>query len=160
MPAPEMREIAKVDFAAWLAAYPRKLMRDVCGICEPPIVTWNDFERAPYWPDSIVAQTSADSGRYFVLEDINAPVVTDHKPDLESLSDEQGVEVREGDRIRIHWGWDSVTGDHYREHTVTKRDVGTPYEAWCPHDCANDLRSMPFRKISAGGMSVPSHTSK
>lgn len=43
------------EFAAFLAAYPRPLERDVTGICEPPFVSFNDFSRAAMWPDSVVA---------------------------------------------------------------------------------------------------------
>lgn len=152
MPQPAMKTLDKAAFDAWLAAYPRKLVRNVSGIYEPPLVSWNDFERAPYWPDSVVASTSDGSGVYHVIEDLNAPVVSSIKPDLEPLHDKDGVEVHEGDRIRMWWGSsqseEGAWTDHFREHTVTKRDRGTTYEAWCPHDCANNLRSMNFRKLS------------
>ena len=64
-----MKDITKTEFDQWLKDYPRILVRDVCGIAEPPFVTWNDFWLAPVWPDSIVAQTVAGSGVYSVLVD-------------------------------------------------------------------------------------------
>ena len=37
--------------------YPRKLDCDVCGICDPPSITYNDFVLANRWPYSVVAST-------------------------------------------------------------------------------------------------------
>jgi hypothetical protein len=36
--------------------YQRDLVFDVCIVSEPPLITFNDFELAPKWPESIVAQ--------------------------------------------------------------------------------------------------------
>jgi hypothetical protein len=76
-----MKALSKAEFDQWIAAYPRKLEVNVCVTVEPPLITWNDFERAPYWPDSIVARHVEGDSTYAVLEDINAPVVTKRKPD-------------------------------------------------------------------------------
>jgi hypothetical protein len=38
----------------FVAAYPRKLERDVFGACEPPLVTYNDWTLGA-WPESVVA---------------------------------------------------------------------------------------------------------
>jgi hypothetical protein len=143
-----MKALSKTEFDRWIAAYPRKLQVDVCATVEPPLVTWNDFERAPYWPDSIVARHVEGDFTYNVIEDINAPVVTKRKPDLEPLFDQDGAPVQIGDTIRVEWGWDDKTGDIYKTHTVLKRDVGTPYERWGMSGCYNHLRGMTFTKIS------------
>lgn len=153
MPASTFRTIVGTEnFEAWLKAYPRPLDRDVFRAAEPPLVTWNDFARAPYWPDSIVAKTSADSGVYEVLADINELVVTDREPDLARLFDANGNQVEVGDTIEIEWAVNiSAEGPetrHTKRHVVHKRDVGTPYETWSPTDCANNLRNMTFVKIS------------
>jgi hypothetical protein len=53
--------VSKEDFIKFIKTYPRKLDYDVCGICDPPIITYNDFELANRWPYSIVAKTWAYS---------------------------------------------------------------------------------------------------
>lgn len=53
--ADRFREVTEVEFDAFLAAYPRKLERDVNMTCDPPFVTYNDFTMAPAWPESVVA---------------------------------------------------------------------------------------------------------
>ena len=50
-----MRGCTPAELAAFVEAYPRKLVRDVYGACEPPLVTFNDFTRGD-WPASVVAQ--------------------------------------------------------------------------------------------------------
>ena len=56
---PVMKRVTKEEFDAWLEAYPRHLEVDVCGICDPPSITYNDFELADRWPSSVVASTHA-----------------------------------------------------------------------------------------------------
>lgn len=56
MVRPIMENVDKKTFEKYIKQYPRKLERDVCGICEPPIVSYNDFSLGK-WPDSIVAKT-------------------------------------------------------------------------------------------------------
>ncbi len=51
-----MRRVTKEEFDAFIATYPRHLVRDVTGICEPPLMTFNDFTIAPKWPESVVAK--------------------------------------------------------------------------------------------------------
>lgn len=46
--------VNRTDFDAFLKAYPRPLVRDVAGMCEPPLVTFNDFSLGK-WPECIVA---------------------------------------------------------------------------------------------------------
>jgi hypothetical protein len=140
-----MRPASRQEFDEFLKAYPRPLERDVYMACEPPYISWNDFTRAPCWPDSIVATHVGDS--YHILEDINAPVVPAIQPDLEPLYDMDGNEVHVGDTVRVWWGFSSKDGERYREHTVEKDDVGTNYEQWSISGCANIVRNMSFKKV-------------
>lgn len=55
---PIYKEVSKEEFVAFINNYPRALIRDVCGICDPPAVSYNDFELANKFPYSIVARTS------------------------------------------------------------------------------------------------------
>lgn len=154
MMAHEFKKVTKAEFDAFIAAYPRKLVRNVSTICEPPNVNFNDFERAPYWPDSVVASFMADAtpSNYHVIADINAPVDDDGTRDTATpLLDKNGREVKEGDRIRKHWGssYSPETGNvqHHREHTVLIRDKATKYESWSMDDCHNRLRGSEFEII-------------
>lgn len=56
----KLRSCTKEEFEAFVAAYPGHLERDIYGACEPPLVTFNDFKRAPMWPDSVVASCLLD----------------------------------------------------------------------------------------------------
>lgn len=56
---PKEKQVSKAEFIEFLKNYPRKLERDVCGICDPPSITYNDFELANRWPYSVVARTFA-----------------------------------------------------------------------------------------------------
>ncbi len=51
-------DCTKEELEAFVAAYPRKLDRDVFGASEPPLVTFNDFTLG-VWPDSVVAKFHA-----------------------------------------------------------------------------------------------------
>lgn len=53
------KRVSKSEFIEFLKNYPRRLERDVCGICDPPLITYNDFELANRWPYSVVARTFA-----------------------------------------------------------------------------------------------------
>ncbi len=132
-----LKIVDEAEFSAFLASYPRPLERDVFRACEPPLITYNDFERAPYWPDSVVASKvhGESSGR--VLADINSPVPDDgtratDKPTL----DADGVELRVGDRVRVYWG-----SSGYKEHLVTLNNPGTKYEHLGISGCANHINS-------------------
>ena len=52
---PKYKEVSKKELLEFVKNYPRKLEIDVTGICEPPLLTYNDFELANRWPYSIVA---------------------------------------------------------------------------------------------------------
>ena len=54
---PIMKKVTKQEFIDFINSYPRKLERDVFGACDPPSVTYNDFELANRWPYSIIAST-------------------------------------------------------------------------------------------------------
>lgn len=59
---PINKKVTKEEFKEFLKNYPRKLDCDVCGISEPPAVSYNDFELADRWPYSVVAHTWAYEG--------------------------------------------------------------------------------------------------
>lgn len=54
---PKEKNVTKEEFEEFIKNYPRKLERDVCGISDPPNITYNDFELANRWPYSVVART-------------------------------------------------------------------------------------------------------
>lgn len=54
---PRQIQVDHDTFIHFIENYPRKLVRDVCGISDPPHVSYNDFELANRWPYSIVAST-------------------------------------------------------------------------------------------------------
>lgn len=56
---PIMKNVPKAEFDAFIKNYPRHLEVDVTGICDPPYISYNDFELADRWPSSVVASTSA-----------------------------------------------------------------------------------------------------
>lgn len=65
---PVYKKVRIQEFKEFLKNYPRKLECDCCGICEPPSITYNDFELANRWPYSVVAKTFAyddKPGDYF-----------------------------------------------------------------------------------------------
>ena len=70
---PITKEISRKEFETFLENYPRKLIRNVYAVCEPPSVTYNDFELADRWPYSVVATTllydDDPNGRYYEPED-------------------------------------------------------------------------------------------
>ena len=51
-----MKSVNKAEFQEFISNYPRKLEVDICGICDPPLVSYNDFSIGK-WPESIVAKT-------------------------------------------------------------------------------------------------------
>lgn len=52
----QFKNVTKQEFDEFIASYPRHLERDVCGICDPPAVSYNDWEIG-WWSRSIVAST-------------------------------------------------------------------------------------------------------
>ena len=49
------RDVSKEEFDQFVLAYPNPLERDVTGICEHPVLTYNDFSLGP-WSYSVVAR--------------------------------------------------------------------------------------------------------
>lgn len=43
---PKEKRVSKQEFIEFLENYPRKLERDVYGVCDPPAISYNDFELA------------------------------------------------------------------------------------------------------------------
>lgn len=150
----QFRDVTKTEFDEWLASYPRKLVRNVTTICDPPNVNFNDFERAPYWPDSVVASYMAGdvSRGHRVIVDINSPVEDDGFRDTATpLADMNGAPISEGDRVTVHWGGGCEAGgewyETWRDDTVLIRDKGTKYEHWSLTSCHNYLRSLDFKLL-------------
>jgi|688.fasta_scaffold522165_1 hypothetical protein len=55
-------EVSKADFDRYISEYPLPLERDVTHICEPPMLTYNDFSGGKIWPQSIVAKAQLYDG--------------------------------------------------------------------------------------------------
>lgn len=53
---PQAKEVTKQEFIDFIDSYLRSLTCDVCGICSPPVVSYNDFEIG-WWPLSVIAST-------------------------------------------------------------------------------------------------------
>ena len=65
---PIYKEVSEEEFLHFINNYPRKLERDVTGICDPPAISYNDFELADCWPYSVVASEHLwpdDPNHYF-----------------------------------------------------------------------------------------------
>ena len=68
--------VSAEEFKKFISGYPRKLERDVCGISEPPAISYNDFELANRWPYSVVARTymySDKPGDYYYAPEKDRP---------------------------------------------------------------------------------------
>ncbi len=50
----DLQDCTREELIAFVRSYPRELERDVNAICEPPLVTFNDFTLGD-WPESVVA---------------------------------------------------------------------------------------------------------
>ena len=57
MVKPIFKSVTKNEFDEFLESYPRHLSCDVFGACDPPLLSYNDFELADKWPGSVVAST-------------------------------------------------------------------------------------------------------
>lgn len=56
---PIYKTVNKEECIKFIQNYPRKLVYDAYGACEPPFVTYNDFELANRWPYSAVVEYTA-----------------------------------------------------------------------------------------------------
>lgn len=69
---PIRKRVSKQDFAGFIQNYPRRLTVDCCGICDPPLLSYNDFSLANRFPYSVVASTHVydddSSGFYYEPE--------------------------------------------------------------------------------------------
>lgn len=79
----QFKDVTKQEFDEFIASYPRHLERDVCGICDPPAVSYNDWEIG-WWSRSIVASTVLYSddpkNSYYEPEDKRVyRIVTNHE---------------------------------------------------------------------------------
>jgi hypothetical protein len=65
------RKVTKEEYKAFIEAYPRPLERDITGICDPPLETYNDFTLG-IWPDSSVAFCHRDDKEalreYYIID--------------------------------------------------------------------------------------------
>lgn len=70
---PNNIQVTKEEFYNFIKNYPRRLVYDVTGICDPPQASYNDFELANRWPYSIVAATylydNEPDGYYYESEE-------------------------------------------------------------------------------------------
>jgi len=57
-----LKPCTEAELLAFVAAYPRKLDRDVCQIYDPPLETFNDFALGS-WPTSVVAKSWLEDSR-------------------------------------------------------------------------------------------------
>ncbi len=149
------RSVSREEFADFLASYPRRLTPNVTAICEPPMVSYNDFERAPQWPDSVVAsfikEWSGEDTGHRVIADINSPVPDDGKRDTDKpLTDKDGAVLVEGDSVDAKWGASLVNGllvSDIRREVICIRDKGTKYEHWSFESCHNIVRGFDMVKV-------------
>ena len=85
----QFKDVTKQEFDEFIASYPRHLERDVCGICEPPAVSYNDWEIG-WWSRSIVASTMLYSDNpkdsYYELEDKRVYQIVTNYEDLRKES--------------------------------------------------------------------------
>ena len=52
----KFKKVSKEEFKKFIEEYPNELKTDIARICEPPLLSYNDFTIADKWPDSIVAK--------------------------------------------------------------------------------------------------------
>lgn len=48
--------VSKEEFKKFIKEYPSELQKDVAMMCEPPLITYNDFSGGKQFPKSIVAE--------------------------------------------------------------------------------------------------------
>lgn len=60
----DFKKVSKDDFYEYIEKYQKensvKLERDVAMMCEPPLITYNDFSNGKVWPESIVVKSIAE----------------------------------------------------------------------------------------------------
>lgn len=85
----QFKNVTKQEFDEFIASYPHHLERDVCGMCEFPTVSYNDWEIG-WWSRSIVASTMLYSDnpkdRYYEPEDKRVYQIVTNYEDLRKES--------------------------------------------------------------------------
>lgn len=85
----QCKQVTKQEFDEFIASYPRHLERDVCNICEPPAVSYNDWEIG-WWSRSVVANTMLYSddpkNSYYESEDKRVYQIVTNYEDLHKES--------------------------------------------------------------------------
>ena len=51
-----MKKVTKDEFDRFIDNYGKPLERHVTAICDPPILSYNDFSKNKKWPKSVVAK--------------------------------------------------------------------------------------------------------
>lgn len=74
----EYKEVDKSEFDSFIKSYPNKLVRDVYGAFEPPLITFNDFLLGD-WPDSVIAYYKDCKASIFPDEPIEYFVMLENK---------------------------------------------------------------------------------
>lgn len=111
-------KVKKMEFDNFIKNYPRPLKVDVCGIYEPPLISYNDFSEGKVWSESVVAFTflyetnpnnpyyvSDCEKKYFILRnknenrnivyinDVNMQFEQEHINKMHSISDKDFVKM-------------------------------------------------------------------
>ena len=63
-------EVSEDVFYKHIKNFQKPLEKDITHICEPPMVTYNDFSEGKMWPDSVVAKIKLfdyNEKKYFYL---------------------------------------------------------------------------------------------
>jgi hypothetical protein len=58
------REVSKEEFDRYISEYPLPLEKDVIHICEPPLLTYNDFSDGKMWPAMVAKAQLYDGSEY------------------------------------------------------------------------------------------------
>lgn len=64
-----MKTVTRAEFEAFIAAYPRPLAKDIAGMFEPPLLTYNDFGERKKWTASVVASVTLGEPREYRIRD-------------------------------------------------------------------------------------------
>jgi hypothetical protein len=69
----DWKKVEKDELDVFIKNYPNQLVKDVTGICDPPMLSYNDFSDGKVWPESIVAKVIlntfyGESDNYYIKE--------------------------------------------------------------------------------------------
>jgi hypothetical protein len=62
------KRVTEEEFEKFIKEYPRPLKKDITGIFEPPLMTFNDFSLDPFWPGSVVAYYYLNTDEFYIRE--------------------------------------------------------------------------------------------